>query len=253
MRFTTVLLVALALLGAGCSVTGFADGGCRFTADREATVPADGVSLAKVIAEDGSLEIRGVAGRSDVRVRGKACASSEDALEKIELVAEQRGEAIWIETKMPKGWGWGSHATLDLAIEAPEGMGFDVQDGSGSVDVRNVASLALKDSSGGIRVEGVSGDLTIHDGSGGIEVRQVAGNVRVHDGSGGVRISQVGGSVDIEDGSGGMRIEDVEADVTVRDGSGGMTVNDVRGNFTVERDGSGGVKYAEIGGEVVVR
>ena len=248
-------LSILALTASGCFSYGMTADECRFTADRTATVNVGSAARAKIIARAGKLHVKGRSDLNEVRVRGKACASSQDLLDDIELVAEARGDEIFIEAKLPEGGSWISdaRAKLDLEIDLPRTLMLDVEDGSGSTEIHDAASLHLRDGSGSVEVTGVAGDVVVRDGSGSITVTDVAGRVEIHDGSGGLSVSDVGGSVEVADGAGGMTIGHVTGDVTVTsDGSGGILVEHVGGNFTVERDGSGGVRYEDIGGRVSV-
>lgn len=266
-------LSILALTAAGCFSFAKTADDCRFTADRNATIAVGRAAEAKIIARAGRLTVRGRPDLNEVRVRGKACASDQDVLDDIKLVAEVRGGEVFIEAKLPEVGSWSSdaRALLDLEIELPQSLMLDVEDGSGSIEIRSAAALRLKDGSGSVDIEaiagdvfvqdgsgsitidGAGGDVEIQDGSGSITVTDVAGSVGVRDGSGGLSVSDVGRNVEVEDGAGGMEISRVVGDVTVtRDGSGSISVDHVGGNFTVERDGSGGVHHEDVGGRVSV-
>ena len=249
----TLVVVTLTMTALGCSSLSIAADDCRFTADRGATVAVGDAAQAKIVARAGKLEMQGRPDLNEVRIRGKACASGQDVLGRIELVAERRGNEIFIEAKLPELGRWFSNASLDLEIDVPETLALDVEDSSGSVDIRGTGPLRLKDGSGGVDIEGIAGGLFVHDGSGSIEIKGVEGDVELEDGSGGFSVTDVGGSVEVRDGSGSLRIRRVAGDVTVtRDGSGSISVSQVEGDFTVERDGSGSVHYEDIGGRVSV-
>ena len=204
--------VAAGALSAACVIS--VDGGfdsCRYTAERNATIQTQGMSRVRVIARAGSLDIRGRPGQSEVRVSGTACAYAEGDLDDIELRATESNDEILIEAHIP------DRGRLDMVIELPDSMAVDVDDSSGSVEIRDVASV------------------TLHDGSGHIVLERIAGDVTVDDGSGHLAIHEVGGSVIVEDdGSGHIEITQVNQDVVIEeDGSGRIEVTDVRGNFTV--------------------
>lgn len=80
--------------------------------------------------------------------------------------------------------------------------------------------------------------MVVPDGSGSLTLRRI-GAVEVRDGSGSPRIEEARGGVRVEDGSGGLRIEGVSGDVSIEEGSGGLLVSGVTGNVVVEDDGSG--------------
>jgi hypothetical protein len=251
------ILAALPLLVAGPARAQFPFGfdGCEHREERSAAVSASGADLIRIAARAGSLRIEGRPGLSEVRVRGEACSSQERYLEQIELRAERVGDEVRIEAVIPEMRGFGNmQARLDLVVEVPESLALDVDDSSGGVEIRRVAALRLRDSSGEIDVSDVRGEVEIEDSSGEILLRGVGGNVRLSDSSGEIDVRDVAGSVLVEsDGSGEIEIAEVERDVRIqRDGSGSISVSDVRGDFVVERDGSGRVRHEGVGGTVRV-
>ena len=245
---TIAVLVTLAVCLCGCNLLA---NDCSFTAPREASVDAKGAAVIRIVAGAGFLRVDGRAGLDEVRVSGTACSSLGGLLEKIELTARREGEDVLIETHFPDGMG---QMKLDLEIELPDGVALDVEDSSGSLEIRNVASVELKDGSGKIVIEGLSGDLRLHDSSGGIDVTGIEGDVWVRDSSGGIDIQKVKGSVIVDlDSSGGIDVSDVEGNVLVRqDSSGGISVRHVKGDFTVENDSTGGIHHSDVGGQVKV-
>jgi hypothetical protein len=224
-------LYAVALIAsAGTAGAGWSE--CSHRSPREATVQTNGARRIRVIARAGDLKIQGRAGASSVVVHGTACSSREAGLDEIKLVAERRGDEIYVEAAMPDEWFGGARG-LDLALDVPSSLPLEVEDGSGSAEIRDVAALRIE------------------DGSGELRIANVAGAVSVTDGSGGIVIDHAGSVVIEEDGSGSVRITNVEGGVVVRDdGSGSIDVRDVGGDFSVEHDGSGGVSYDGVRGAV---
>jgi hypothetical protein len=225
--YAVVLLASAGTAGAGWSE-------CSHRSPREATVQAGGARRIRVIARAGDLKIRGQAGASAVTVHGTACASRESGLDEIKLIAEQRGDEIYVEADMPDEWFGGARG-LDLVLEVPSSLPLEVEDGSGSAEIRDVAALKIDDGSGNLRIVNVAGAVNVTDGSGDIEIDQ-AGSVGI-----------------ASDGSGGMRITGVKGSVVVRDdGSGSIDVSDVGGDFEVDNDGSGGITHDGVRGTVKV-
>lgn len=251
-----LLLASIPFLVAGPAGAQFPFGDdCDHRAERAASVPASGADLVRIAARAGALRVEGRPGLSEVRIRGEACASHERYLEGIELRAERVGDEVRVEAVMPEMRGFGSFAArLDLVIEVPELLPLDVDDSSGVVEIRGVAALRLRDSSGEIDVSDVRGEVEVDDSSGEIRLAGVRGDVRLRDSSGGIEVRDVAGSVLVErDGSGEIDVADVERDVRIeRDGSGSISVAGVRGDFVVERDGSGGIRHRDVAGAVRV-
>lgn len=249
MKHTLVGTLGLALGFAAASEAAWGD--CAARADREATVDMAGAAHIRIDAGPGSLHVNGRAG-ARVRAHGTACASTDSLLEGIRLVAERRGDTVYVEAVVPEhGMGWKSYAYLDLVVEVPERTALEVEDASGDTIIENVGATKVTDSSGDLRIAGVRGDLAVRDGSGDLDISDVDGTIRLRDGSGQIRVRDAGSVVVESDSSGDIDIANVRGDVSILDdGSGGIEVAGVGGNFTVEDDGSGGIHHSGVKGQV---
>lgn len=225
---------------------------CDYEAERAAVVDADGATLLRVLARSGALVVEGRRGATEVRVRGRACASDPELLEAIRLDAGRDGAEALVEAVLPETGGWDdAYARLDLVIEAPAGIAAEIRDSSGEMEVRGVGALRVDDGSGEVRIEDIAGPVHVDDNSGELYVAGVNGDVEIEDGSGEIEVHDVQGSVTLEDGSGPIRVEGVVGGVLVRrDGSGSIRVAGVEGDFVVERDGSGDVSHRDVRGVV---
>jgi hypothetical protein len=248
----TALVVLMGTLAAAAPArAAFWDWDCSQKAPREATVDAAGARQVRVIARAGELKIHGREGAGGVAVKGTACSSSPDRLAEIKLIAERRGDTVYVEAAIPEDEWFGGARALDLDIEVPASIALDVDDGSGSAEVRGVGSLKIEDGSGELAIDGVKGSVSVVDGSGSLEIANVGGEVRVNDGSGEIVVHDVGSVLIDEDGSGGIRLTGVRGNATVRDdGSGSISVRDVAGDFTVNDDGSGSIDHHDVHGRV---
>lgn len=226
-----------------------------YTAPRNAVVDASGARTVEVEAAAGSLRVEGKPGLRQVQVTGTARASSQQFLTQIRLIAERRGDVVFIKADIPDQWrdNWNNYsASLDLVIEVPQGINADVSDGSGDAKVFNVGSLDAKDGSGDFSVDGAAGAVRIVDGSGQLTIENVGGDINVSDGSGEIEVRNVMGSFTVEsDGSGSIYATDVRGSVIVEsDGSGNIEVNKVGRDFKVDSKGSGSIDYASVTGQV---
>ena len=248
-RTSIVLAATLAVLSGAAQADD-----CDHSADREARLDAAGAKRLRVFARAGSLEIQGREGATAVDVTGRACSSSSGQLDKIQIEVDRKGDVLTVRAEIPESsFGWRSYSRLDLTLEVPLGLALEVDDTSGSVVIRDVASLEIEDGSGEIEIDRIGGDLEISDGSGSISATVIEGNVTVReDGSGSMTLTDVRGDVEIrEDGSGSITIRRVRGSVHIgEDGSGSITVADVSGSVTVDDDGSGGIYIDDVGGEV---
>lgn len=230
-----------------------------YTAPRNADVDARGARVVEIQAHAGALRVEGRPGLSQVRVRGTARASNRGWLGDIKLIAERRGDAVFIKADIPdndratwSGLNGNNYRGLDLVLEVPIALALDVGDGSGEAHFVNVGVLSLSDGSGEIEIRGARGNVRINDGSGSIDVDGVQGNLRIHDGSGEIRARNVTGDVIVDtDGSGNIVVSGVGGTMRVgNDGSGSIDVDRVAGDFVVDNDGGGSIHYATVKGSV---
>ena len=228
-----------------------------YTAPRNAVVNAAGAKRVEVEAGAGSLRVEGKPGLRQVQVTGTARSSSQQSLSQIRLIAERRGDVVFIKADMPDdNWPSGNNynysAALDLVIQVPQGLDAEISDGSGDAEVLNVGSLDATDGSGDFSVIGAAGTVHITDGSGNLKIENVGGDLVVSDGSGEIDVRNVSGSFRVEsDGSGGIVASDVRGSVIVEsDGSGGIDVNNIGKDFRVASKGSGEIQYVAVTGTV---
>ncbi len=250
MKIHQLAPIAVPFLFSACSHMAFA-GACLHEAPRDASIAVDGATKVRVVAGAGSLNVVGKAEMSAVEAHGTACAEKESQLDSIRLIAERRGDTLWIESVFDDTLMNSGNRSLSFTVDLPDSLPLEVTDGSGSLKISDVAALRLVDGSGGATIRGVHGELTVDDGSGGLEIFDVHGSAHIEDGSGSLTVRNVHGPVDIEDGSGSLEIDDITGDLTVRDGSGGVSIHHVVGSVRV-RDGSGGIGVNDVEGDLTI-
>lgn len=208
---------------------------------RDLRLDAGTVSELAIDAGSGSLDVLGGAGTDDIVVTATITVpdeKEEKARQIIEsdmvLTLEQSGERAILKSYFESGiWDRGDQPAIALEVRVPERIGLAVDDGSGSIDIRNVR-----------------GDIDLDDGSGSITMDGVGGSIRIDGGSGSITVVDVGDAIRIVDGSGSIKVRQVAGSVMVDDGSGGIDVSDVQGDLIIEEDGSGGVRIARVDGRV---
>lgn len=227
---------------------------CRYEDERTAVLELGPAEALAVSAGSGTLRVEGRAGLREVRAVGRLCASEREYLEDMDVRLERRGSTLEVRAVYPAGSDRrgrnDDYARIDLVIEAPEGVAADIEDGSGSLELRALGTVRLQDGSGSIKVDDARGDVRIDDGSGSIEVVGVAGDLEIQDGSGSIDARRVRGRVDVRDGSGSVTLREVDGSVEVADGSGSIDVAGVGGDFIVRSDGSGGIRHSDVSGRV---
>lgn len=269
------LKAGFAVLACALAVPAYADD-CTHSTHRTANSAGPDITRVVVEAGAGDLVVRGSDSR-DVKVDGKACASTAALLEDIKLEIRREGDTVYVRTVLPdlsSGlFGFTRYAYLDVTVDVPKTASVKVDDSSGDMRVSDVHGAQITDSSGDQTLERISGDLDVADSSGEIRISEVTGSLKLRDSSGDVDVRSVQGDVlvtvdtsgdmdishvtggvhIVSDSSGDIEIADVKRDVTIDDdSSGGIAVRDVGGNFTVGSDGSGGIHYDRVAGTVHV-
>ncbi|WP_249471374.1 DUF4097 family beta strand repeat-containing protein [Luteimonas galliterrae] len=241
-------LVLLALPGLACAAEN-----CQFQAARNLSVNMAGVRT--VVVRTGPYDFHVKAGNA-ARVEGRACASSQEGLDQIQLTQRREGDRLIITTENERsngsgGWFGRNYAYLDVNITLPKTVALEVAVGSGDADVTGLTNVVAHVGSGDLVVRGAesldagvgSGDIKVEDigklelaavGSGDVEGSNIRGDVRIGTiGSGDVDLRKVGGNVEAR---------------TI--GSGGLNVAAVGGGLRVNHVGSGSVDHRDVKGRI---
>lgn len=193
--------------------------------------PGGEVSVSNV---NGAVTVQGWDGQ-EVRVEAvkKVKASSrdraEEAMRKLEVRVEQRGDHLEIDTRLPKrsdgmfDWLFGNHsnANVTYTVSVPRRTDVEVDTVNGKVRVRGVAGRVVADTTnGGIEMEDVRGSVKAATTNGGIrvELAEVAAGqgMRFSTTNGAIRLTlprDARVSVDAGTTNGGIDLDDLVADV----------------------------------------
>lgn len=227
---------------------------CDYARNIEKTLVLEGASTLVVGAGAGSLQILGDQNRSDIQIEAVLCAEDKDDLDKMDVRSRVRNGEAEIETLIPRDTNWvgSNQKSIELTLRVPAGMKLIVDDTSGAAEVRRVASLVMRDSSGKLEIEQIEGDVNVTDSSGGIYIDDVQGDVTITDSSGGIKVRDVKGKLHVlVDSSGEIDAKRIGQDVIIdTDSSGSIKIKDVGGDFVVGKDGSGGIDYQDVAGKV---
>jgi hypothetical protein len=150
-----------------------------------------------------------------------------------QLVIEQSGGKLLVETVEPGGWGKSCRVDFDIRV-------------------REAVSLSIKNGSGDLEVEGIQGEVEFKLGSGDVKVAATVTDLDGTSGSGDIKVSGLTGNVNLKTGSGDIVLSypshPPRGKLKVSSGSGDITIYTPEGSsiLTDLSTGSGKI-YNEIG------
>lgn len=162
--------------------------------------------------DNGNIDVEGW-DRSEVRIEAikKVKAGNRDtareALERLEVVAERRGNRVEIRVRRPRdtsgflAWVFGNEVEgqVNFKVRVPRGIRVDVDTANGAVAVRQVV--------GRVDAESVNGGVTIENVSGTVDASTVNGSIRL-------ALPQTARvSLDAQTTNGGINLEGLPSDV----------------------------------------
>jgi DUF4097 and DUF4098 domain-containing protein YvlB len=163
-----------------------------------------------VITFDGAVEVRSW-DQPEVRVEIEKRAPDKELADKIEVRAEQAGNAITVEVKKPAA--------------AESLFGLKVSPSAKIVAmVPRRCNLVARSGDGSITVERIEGSVELHSGDGSLVGRELNGSVRAHTGDGSIRFEDIDGTVDLDTGDGTGTLTGRLAGVRLRTGDGSVSV-----------------------------
>lgn len=236
MRTKIALIALIATAGlsvAACDIKTDASG--DFSFDISGGKAQDTWTRTYTLSDKGRLEIINVNGRitaepatdGKVTVEGRRTAkgSSDEVakanLAKLEIREEVSGERVRVESRPPRLSGFGGHE-IEWTIKVPNGV---------VVDLRTV--------NGGVRLNGLEGEVHAKTTNGGVRGSVKASILQVSSVNGGIEINLEGAldlnaTVDLETVNGGVELgltADSKATISARAVNGGVSVTDL----TVEK------------------
>ncbi len=160
------IVLPAALLGAGCVI-----GDLALTARTKSVEQ-------RPIDRDGTFHLKNVNGKVEiatwdqpsVRIEADKAATSQDALEAVEVRITGQGSRVDVDTRFPRRGPFGSPAKVDYRVSLPPGVRIEIETVNGAVTVRKAA--------GGVRATTVNGSVTVDDAAGDVELSAVNGSVQ---------------------------------------------------------------------------
>lgn len=223
------------------------------------SLTTDRISALDVIHGAGDIDIRAYQGK-DIQVKATITSKKYRSMERFKEVFERdmvfdldrESEYAVLRGHSKRDVRKNPEIQINFDIQIPNHLDVDIDDGSGSIRVADIAGyLSIDDGSGDIHVSHVDNNLDIDDGSGDIHIEQVTGTIEIEDGSGSVHISDSEGDVDIDDGSGNISLVQVHGEKEIDDGSGKIHLANSSGDVSID-DGSGDIILDEVSGSATL-
>jgi hypothetical protein len=231
---------------------------CRYSAPRNLHEDLAGIRGVQIELHSHDMHLTGSGSASAFELNGRACASSQSALDNLQVTSHREGDQLIVDvgdshTFNVQVFGI-SYEYLDLQVSLPSSMPVTVTAGSGDAYIANLSHLDAQTGSGDLHISHITGPVSVTAGSGDIEVSDIGSLQAGSVGSGDLKARTVHGDVRIGSvGSGDVVLDRVEGGVNVGTlGSGDLSVDNVRGDLTVGAKGSGDVSHNNIGGRVSV-
>jgi DUF4097 and DUF4098 domain-containing protein YvlB len=205
-------VAAVVIAGPAClQITGLA----QFVDREEKRFTVSGKPSVSVSTFDGSIDIR-ASDRQEVLVTIERHASSKEEADRMEIHADQSGDRIVVDVRMPKTahvFGLNRSASARLIVTVPSSSDVEAHSGDGSIDI-----------------ERVTGTLDLRSGDGAVDGRNLGGSVKVHTGDGSIKLVGVTGALDADTGDGSINAEGKFSSVRARSGDGSVTIRAAAGS-----------------------
>ena len=224
-------------------------------------LPKEGIDNLDIDCEAGFLKVYGIEGLDKIEVKAEIVvdiSNKEDRenfiRDRVRLSLERRGNKAVLISHIDNHSFFSRHELINLTVRMPQKMNLKVDDGSGSMEIKDiVGDLSIDDGSGGIDITNITGNVHIDDGSGEVNLNTITGYVEVEDGSGELEIENITGDLNVDDGSGSLRISNIAGNVIITDGSGSIDIDGVDKDVTIKEAGSGGLSIHDVKGRVEKR
>lgn len=251
-----LLTAALLILPIAC----IAATPCKFEAPRNLQLDLAGVQGIQIDVHSHDLHLTGSDDSKNLSLTGRACASSQAVLDKLQVSQRRDGDQLLIDIGGGGGgftlnlFGRSSYASLEVTMQVPSQLPVTLRVGSGDADVVGLQQLQASVGSGDLHVRQLSGQLGASVGSGDINATDVGSLNLGSVGSGDFQAKGIKGDARIGSiGSGDVTLANIGGSVRADTlGSGDLQVNDVAGDFSLGAKGSGDVSHSGVKGKVSV-
>ena len=216
-RLPPIALIATVLLTPSCAINIDQEG---YIAREEKRFPAETLVDLHLYTFDGGVEVRAW-DRSEVLVEIEKRGQDQEAISKIQVLADRAGDRIQIEARHP--------GTRSFAIGR-----FTSPSARFIVSVPKKINLVVRTGDGPILVERVTGRLELRTSDGSIRALETAGELLAESGDGTIQLDEVGGRIEARTNDGSLRVTGTPASLRARSGDGSVVLRIRRGTVMSE-------------------
>ncbi|HUC54329.1 MAG TPA: hypothetical protein VMR90_09800 [Candidatus Cybelea sp.] len=243
--------------------------------DFQQTVTLGAGQSVRIEHKFGGIRLHGESGR-DVKISATihAQASSHEQAEsfaqKIKIEVQQTGEGVRIKTVYPdeeKSWfhsskhsSWSVSYDIGMPADAPvtvrnsfgsiEVAGVhgvaDVENGYGTLNVRDAGPGRWNNAFGSIEIIGAGGNVIVSNNNASVEVSDIKGTLEVRDRFGSITARNIQGAATLTGGNGAVTLSEAAA-ANITTSFGSVDARNIRGDLAVH-DNNGNVEISAIGG-----
>ena len=193
----------------------------RVSAQESKTFTVNGLPSVNVSTFDGAVRVHGW-DKSEVMYTVTKKAEDEESLREISTEGTQNGGQISVIAKTDNNDRNGT-ATIEVWVPRKSTLHVSSDDGS-------------------LKLDGVSGEITLRTGDGSIEVNDASGQLKVNTGDGHIHVIKFDGQLDAVTGDGSIQMDGTFNALAARTGDGGISLTVPSGSdFTVETNADGDV------------
>src|SRR5260370_10371597 len=223
----------------------------------------------------GSVRLHGESGRevkisATIRAQARSHEEAESFAQKIKIEVQQTGEGVRIKTiyaEEEKKWfhfsknsSWSVSYDIGMPADAPITVrnsfgsvdvagihgAADVENGYGTLTVRDAGAGRWNNSFGSIEVTGAGGNVSVSDNNGSVQVSDVKGTLEIRNRFGSITTRTVRGAVTITGGNCAVSLTGA-ASANITTSFGSVDARNIRGDLSVH-DNNGNVEISTIGG-----
>jgi hypothetical protein len=272
---TVVGLLSAALLFTAKPVRAANAGQEQVSRDFQQTMTLGAGQSVRIEHKFGSIKLHGEAGRdvkisATIRAQASSREEAESFVQKIRIEVQQTGEGVRIKTIYPeeeKSWfhsskhsSWSVSYDIGMPSDAPNTVrnsfgsvevagvhgAADVENGYGTVAIRDVGAGRWTNAFGSIDLTAAAGNVSVSDNNGSVQVSDVKGTLEVRNRFGSITTRNIQGAATITGGNGTVTLTDA-ASSNITTSFGNVEARNIRGDLSVH-DNNGNVEVSGIGG-----